>query len=155
MNFSQPDHTFTLGAGISTSNLVLRSALWELEVHTFTRQSLVHLAIGIEPVVDTASLLLIEDALEDLATVLTRASALADDLNRVDEISEDGIVDCCECAGSRTLLSLRCAAAVAALWAWQDAAGGDDQDVAVGELLLELAGEAISPSVLSKKRRVK
>ena len=45
--------------------------------------------------------------------------------------------------GSRagTLLGLRCARAVAALGAGQDAAGSNDQDVAVGELLLELTGE--------------
>lgn len=119
--FSQRSNS-TLGAGCSTSNLVLRTALWELEVHTLARQTLVHLAVGVEPVVDTASLLLIEDALEDLVAVLTRAGALADDFNRVDEISEDSIVYCCECAGTRTLLSLRCAATVAALRARQDAA---------------------------------
>ena len=47
-----------------------------------------------------------------------------------------------ECARAWTLLRLAGAAAVAALWAGQDAAGGDDEDVAVGELLLELASEA-------------
>ena len=124
------------------ASLVLRRTLWKFKVHALARQTLVDLAVGIEPVVDTASLLLVEDALEDLAAVLTRASALADDLNGIDEIGEDSIVDCSECARARTLLRLRCAAAVAALWARQDAAGGDDEDVAVGELLLELAGEA-------------
>ena len=123
------------------ANLVLRCTLWELEVHTLARQTLVHLAIGVKSIVDATSLLLVEDALQDLAAVLTRASALADDLNRVDEIGEDSIVDGCECARSRTLLGLRCAAAVAALGTRQDAARGDDEDVAVGELLLELAGE--------------
>jgi hypothetical protein len=53
-------------------------------------------------------------------------------------------VDCRESARSWTLLSLRCPAAVAALWAREDAAGGDDENVTVGELLLELAGEAVS-----------
>ena len=51
-------------------------------------------------------------------------------------------MDGCEGARAWTLLGLRCAAAVAAFGARQDAARGDDQDVAVGELLLELAGEA-------------
>jgi len=40
-----------------------------------------------------------------------------------------------------TLLSLRSAAAVGALWAWEDAARGNDEDVAIGELLLELTGQ--------------
>ncbi len=53
-------------------------------------------------------------------------------------------MDSCECAGAWALLGLRCAATIAALWAWEDAAGGDDQDVAVGELLLQLAGDTKS-----------
>ena len=52
-------------------------------------------------------------------------------------------MDRSERARTRALLSLCRAAAVAALRAGQDAAGGDDEDVAVGELLLELAGEAV------------
>jgi hypothetical protein len=39
------------------------------------------------------------------------------------------------------LLGLRCARAVGTLGAGQNTAGSDDQDVAVGELLLELTGE--------------
>ena len=51
--------------------------------------------------------------------------------------------------GSRlgALLCLRGARSVGALGAGQDAAGSDDQDVAVGELLLELTGEATESSV--------
>ena len=59
-----------------------------------------------------------------------------------------------ECAGSRALLGLRCAAAVAALRTRQDAARGDDQDVAVGELLLELAGEAAIRSLAAARAYV-
>ena len=51
-------------------------------------------------------------------------------------------MDSGERAGAWTFLCLGCAAPVAALWAREDAAGGDDEDVAVGELLLEFAGEA-------------
>jgi hypothetical protein len=45
--------------------------------------------------------------------------------------------------GSRTgtLLGLRGARPVGALGAGENAAGSNDQDVAVGELLLELTGE--------------
>jgi hypothetical protein len=52
-------------------------------------------------------------------------------------------VDGSECAGTWALLGLGSAGAVGALWAWENAAGCEDQDVAVGELLLELTGEAI------------
>lgn len=48
-----------------------------------------------------------------------------------------------EGAGARALLGLGCARAGGALGAGQDAAGGDDQDVAVGEFLLELTGETV------------
>ena len=43
-----------------------------------------------------------------------------------------------------TLLGLSCAAAVRALGAGENAARGDDQDVAVRELLLELTSETVT-----------
>ncbi len=46
-------------------------------------------------------------------------------------------------SAARTLLSLGSAAAVAALGAGKDAARGEDQDMAVGELLLEFTGETV------------
>jgi hypothetical protein len=42
----------------------------------------------------------------------------------------------------RAFLGLRGTGTVGALWARQDAPGGEDQDVSVGELLFEFAGEA-------------
>ena len=47
-----------------------------------------------------------------------------------------------QCAGTGTLLGLRGARAVGTLGPGQDAARREDQDVAVGELLLEFAGQA-------------
>ncbi len=46
-----------------------------------------------------------------------------------------------QCSAARALLRLRCAGAVGALGAGKDATGGEDEDVAVGELLLQLTGE--------------
>ena len=46
-------------------------------------------------------------------------------------------------AGARPLLRLRGARAVRAFGTGQDAARGEEEDLAVGELLLELAGEAL------------
>lgn len=51
-------------------------------------------------------------------------------------------MDSSECAGAGTLLGLRCAATVAALRAGQDAAGRDDEYVAVREFLLQFACKA-------------
>jgi hypothetical protein len=47
-----------------------------------------------------------------------------------------------ECSGTGAFLRERGARAVGALGAGEDAARGEDQDVAIGELLLELTGES-------------
>jgi hypothetical protein len=117
-------------------------ALGELEVDTLAGEALVDLAVGVEPVVDTAALLLVKDNLEDLAAVLTSAETLANNLNGVDEVGQDSVVDSSESSRLGTLLGLRRAGAVGTLGAGKNAAGSHNQDVAVGELLLELTGEA-------------
>jgi hypothetical protein len=57
--------------------------------------------------------------------------------------------------GSRTgaLLGLVRAAAVRALRAREDAAGSEDEDVAVGELLFELAGQALLDFMEAREER--
>lgn len=91
--------------------------------------------------VDTATLLLIQDDLDGLAAVLLGADALTDNLDRVDEVGEDSVVNGGQGAGTGTLLRLRGAAVDGALGARKDAALGHEEDVAVRELLLELTGE--------------
>ena len=71
-------------------------ALRELEVDTLASEALVDLAVGIEPVVDTTTLLLIENNLEDLAAVLAGTETLANNLDGVDKIGQDGVVDSSE-----------------------------------------------------------
>ena len=127
---------------ISSHILILSSTLRELKVDPLPRQTLIHLGVGIETVIHPPALLLVEHGLEDLAAVLACADALAHDLDGVDKVGEDGVVHGGECAGARALLRLRGAAAVAAFRAGEDAARGDDQDVPVGELLFEFAGQA-------------
>jgi hypothetical protein len=119
-------------------------ALGELEVDALASEALVDLAVGVEPVVDTATLLLVEDNLEDLAAVLAGAETLADNLDGVDEVGQDGVVDSGQGSRLGTLLGLVAARAVGALGAGENAAGGNEDDVAVGELLLELTGETVS-----------
>jgi hypothetical protein len=122
------------------------SALGEFEVDTLASEALVDLGVCVQPVVNTTTLLLVKNDLEDLATVLAGPLALANNLDGVDEVVEDGVVDSGEGSGTRALLLLRGARAVGALGTGEDAAGSDDQDVAVGELLLELTGETVSIS---------
>jgi len=131
-----PDHQYQ-------SRLVVGDgARGELEDDTAAGQPAVDLGVGVQAVVDTAALLLVQDDLEDLAAVLLGADALADDLDRVDDVGQDGVVHGGQGARARTLLLLVVAGADGALGTGQDAARGDDQDMAVGELLLELTGQA-------------
>lgn len=129
--------------GPNRRHLVLGSTgLGELEGDAAAGQLAVDLGVGVEAVVDAAALLLVEDDLEGLGAVLLGAEALADDLDGVDEVGEDGVVDGGQGAAAGALLLLGVAGAGGALGAGQDAARGEDQDVAVRELLLELTGEA-------------
>lgn len=126
------------------SYLVLASTrLWELEVDALAREALVDLGVGIEAVVNATTLLLVKHDLQQLLAVLLGAETLANDLDWVDEVMEDGVMDGGEGSGSWALLLLQVAGAVGALWARKDAAGGNDEDVAVRELLLELTGQTI------------
>lgn len=138
---SQPRKT---SPGHCHERLVLSWSLWELEVHALSGQTLVDFGVGVEAVVDTTTLLLVKDDLQNLGTVLLGTKTLADNLHWVNEVGEDGIVHSSESARAWALLGLASAAAVATLWAWQNAARGDDQDVAVREFLLELSGETSS-----------
>ena len=54
---------------------------------------------------------------------------------------------------SRSLLLLAGAGSVGALGARENAAGSEDEDVAVGELLLELAGQALLDLVEAGEER--
>lgn len=128
---------------INSADLVVGgTALRELEVDVAASQTSVDLRVGVEAVVNTTALLLVEDDLEKLGAVLLGADALADNLNGVGEILEDGVVDSSESSRTGSLLLLGVAGAGRSLGAGEDAARGEDQDMAVGELLLELTGQA-------------
>lgn len=93
--------------------------------------------------VNTTLLLLVKDDLEGLAAVLLGAGALADNLDGVDKVAEDGVVDSSQSARAGTLLGLVGARVDGALRAGKDTALSDEEDVAVRELLLQLAGQAV------------
>lgn len=127
-----------------TPSLVVGGAgLGELEGDSTAGELAVDLRVGVEAVVDAATLLLVEDDLEELAAVLLGAEALADDVDGVDKVGQDGVVDGSEGPRARALLLESVARAGGALGAGEDAARGQEDDVAVRELLLELAGQAV------------
>src|ERR1700761_4291020 len=89
-------------------DLVLSSTtLRKFEIYTSACQSSVNLRIGIESVIHTSLLLLIEHHLQNLATIFFGAETLANNLDWEDQISEDGVVDGGQCSGAGSLLSLR------------------------------------------------
>ena len=123
------------------SALVLGSSLGELEGDTTASQAPVDLRVGVEPVVNATTLLLVKDDLEGLGAVLLGAETLADNLDGVDEVGQDGIVDSGKSARTGALLLLEVARPGRALGPGEDAARSEDEDVAVRELLLELASQ--------------
>ena len=135
-------HAINLKHSVQTKHLVLSSiALGELERNTSTSQLSVDFGIGVKSVVNASLLLLIENDLQQLSSVFLGAETLADNLNGIDEVGENGIVDSGQCSGTGSLLSLAGARAVGSLGAGEDTACCEDEDVAVGELLFELTGE--------------
>jgi hypothetical protein len=117
--------------------------LRELKTNTTTSQLSVHFRVSIESVVNASLLLLIENNLQNLAAIFLGAETLADNLNGVDKISEDGVVNSSQCSGTGSLLCERSSGAIRSLWAGKNTAGGEYQDMTVGELLLELTGETV------------
>lgn len=81
--------------------------------------------------VDTTTLLLIQNDLESLTAVLLGANALADNLDGVDQVAQDVVVDGGQSARAGTLLGLGGAGVSGALGAREDAALSDEEDVAV------------------------
>jgi hypothetical protein len=123
------------------SQLIIGTTLWELESNTTTSQLSVNLRVGIKSVVNTSLLLLVKNNLQGLASILLGAETLANNLDWVDKVAEDSVVNSGECSGTRSLLGKRCSRAVGSLWAREDTAGCENENVTVGELLLELTGE--------------
>lgn len=138
----------------SPPHLIIRgTAQWEFKSNSTASQLPVDLRVGIESVVHTTTLLLIQNDLQDLAAIFLGSESLAHDLNGVDNVGENSVVDGSQGSAARTLLSLRCAGAVAAFGAGENTAGCEDQDMAVGELLLELSGQALLDLVEAWQKR--
>lgn len=120
--------------------ILRRTPQRELKPDPLPRQLPVHFRISIQPIIHTASLLLIQHHLQHLTPILSRPCPLSYNLHRVHDVAQDGVVDGCQSARVRALLGLRGARAVGTFGARKDAAGGEDEDMAVGELLFEFAG---------------
>jgi len=69
------------------------TALGELKDDIAACQPPIHLTVCIKAVVDTTTLFLVQDDLESLAAILLGTGALADNLNWIDDVGEDGVMD--------------------------------------------------------------
>ena len=112
----------------------------KLKANPLLRQLPSHFRISVQPIIHTSPLLLIEYHLQHLTPTLPRSRPLTHNFNRVHNITENGIVDGGKDAGMRALLGLRGARAVGTVGTGKDAAGGEEEDVTVGEFLFEFAG---------------
>lgn len=92
--------------------VILATADWEFETTGSASEFPVDLRVGIESVVNTTSFLLVQDNLQDLASILLGSQSLSNNLDGVDNISQDGIVDGGQSSGSWSLLCLRCSRTV-------------------------------------------
>lgn len=111
----------------------------EFENDVLAGELAVDLAEGVNLVVNTSTLLGVEEDLDDLVAILLGADALANDLGRVDEVAKDSVVDGGKSPGARALLL----DARAAAWLGKNAALSKEDNVAVRELLLELTGQTV------------
>lgn len=93
--------------------------------------------------VDTTTLLLVQDDLEGLAAVLLCPETLANNLDGVNDIGKDGVVDSGQSTRPGALLLLVGARVDGTLRAGENAAVSDEDNLAVRELLLELTGETM------------
>lgn len=123
--------------------LVLRATDGKLEHDPLTGEFPINFGVGVEAEIDAAALLLVQDDLEHLAAVLAGAGALANDFDRVDDVIEDGVVDGGQGARVGPFLRLRRSRSIAAFGPREDAARGEEEDVAVREFLLEFARQAV------------
>ena len=117
----------------------LTADLGELEDDVLASELTIDLAEGIDLVVNTSTLLGIKENLDNLVAILLRTHTLADDLGGIDKVTEDSVMDGGESSAARTLLL----DARAAARKREDAALSNEDDVAVGKLLLELTSESV------------
>lgn len=100
--------------------------------------------------INTTALLLVQDNLQQLAAILLCPDTLANDFDGIHKVSEDRLVDSSQSTRARALLLLGRARACGSLGTGKNAARRNDQDLAVGELLLEFTGKTIGFEIVGQ-----
>jgi len=120
--------------------------------HRLASEFLVHSAVGLELALSVGLVLGIELNLESLGAVQTVVNLLADDLSRVEDIVEDGLVHLGEGTAARAELTLL---AVEASLLGQDTALSNNDDVLAAELLLEVLHQQVLHLVVAVEQNVR
>lgn len=116
----------------SSTDLVFRSSAHrKLKPHTPSSQLPVNLPISIKSVIHTTLLLLIENDFQHLTPVLLRPDSLSHNLNRIHHIRQDRIMHRCQSTRAGSFLGLGGTATVGSFGTGENAAGSEDEDVAV------------------------
>lgn len=115
------------------------SAHRKFKLNTFACQLFVNLTVGIQPVVNSTTLLLVQHNFRSLCTILAGPDTLADNFNRIDEVAKNCVVDGSKGTRARALLLLSRTGTIRAPGSGKNAARSDHENVAVGELLFKLA----------------
>lgn len=118
----------------------LQVSCLELDGDVLSSQCLVAGCKAGDLVLDACGVLCVDEDLDELGAVDGLVVSLADNLRRVDEVLEDGVVDRSQCAGAGSWLL---GSVGAAAWLGQDAALGNDEHRLVAELLLEFTDEPV------------
>jgi len=139
--------------GHSGELVLLTTAQWELKAAHPAGQLSVDLGVGVESVIHTTPLLLVQHDLQHLASIFLGPQSLSHNLDGVDDIGQDGLVDGGQSPASWALLSLGRARPVGALWSREDAARSENEHVAVRELLLQFTRQPLLDLVEAGEKR--
>lgn len=115
------------------------SSSTKLEGDVFSGQLSVHLTESVNLVINNGLLFGIQEDLGNLVAIDLGADTLSDNLSGVDEVVEKVLVNSGEGSGTRSLLG----DARPPRRDGEDSAEGKEDNVSVGELLLEFAGKAL------------
>lgn len=108
------------------------------EFHILVGQLSVNSGESLELIIDLLDIFGVQIDLEESRAVSSESGSLANDLSRVNEVRQEGVVNGSQSAGARAEL----AGVVARILGRKDSALGEDDDVLAREFLLQLADEA-------------
>lgn len=121
---------------------------WDFKHDLLASQLVVDSLERLQLVVDLLDILGVQQDLLDLVATNHVSDSLTDDLGRENQVLQDLVVDGSQSSGSWSLLELSRSSG----WLWQDSSLGQEDDVTVWELLLQLTGQLGLDLVVGSQR---